>query len=51
MNPNALVLWAILTIIGYLCSGTLKGALLGLLVGLIISLLASLVPTRRGRRW
>jgi uncharacterized membrane protein len=49
VNPNALVLWAILTIIGYLCSGTLKGALLGLLAGLIISLLASLVPTRRGR--
>lgn len=49
MNPNALVLWAILTIIGYLCSGTLKGALLGLLSGLFISVLASMVPTRRGR--
>lgn len=49
MNPNALVLWAILSLIGYLAGGDFKGAMIGLLVGLIISLLASLVPTRRGR--
>lgn len=49
MNPNALVLWAICAIIGYLAGGDFKGVMIGLLVGLIISLLASLVPTRRGR--
>ncbi len=50
MNPNALLLWAICAIIGYLASGSLKGTLVGLLVGLCISLLAAFIPSRP-RRW
>jgi len=42
LNINAVILWAILTIIGYLSTTTLTGALYGLLAGLLISLLATI---------
>ena len=40
LNPNAVVMWGITTIIGYFSTGTLDGALIGLGVGLGISLIA-----------
>ena len=47
MNPNALLLWAITAIVGYLITDTIKGAVVGLLVGLLISFIAEFIPTRR----
>jgi hypothetical protein len=40
MNPTAIVLWIICSIIGFLVSGTIDGALLALAVSMGISLLA-----------
>ena len=40
LNPNAVVMWGITTIIGYFWTGNPEGALIGLGVGLGISLIA-----------
>lgn len=50
MNPNAILMWTIFAIIGYLAND-FRGALIGLLVGLIISFLASFAPTGKRRGW
>ena len=42
LNPNAVVMWGLCTIIGYFWSGAPEGALIGLGVGLGISLVAGL---------
>ena len=43
INPNALVLWAVLAIAFHLCGGNW---LIGLLVGLCISLLAAFLTNK-----
>ena len=40
LNPNAVVMWGLCTIIGYFWAGGPDGALVGLGVGLCISLIA-----------
>jgi hypothetical protein len=41
-NPLAIIFWAILSIIGFIITGTLTGTLYWLLAGLTISFIASI---------
>lgn len=41
LNPNAVVLWAVLSLGGYLFFHTTRAALIGLFIGLCVSLVST----------
>jgi hypothetical protein len=43
MNPNAIVMWAIFALVGFLIGGV-HAAIIGLVIGFSVSLLISLRP-------